>query len=142
MVGGSHVNGEASPFVSWNGQEYDIYFTGAHRRWSADESLLLKYDRVARELGVVSPSFKFEWSDHFDESMQNYLYSGRERGDRNDGVFLRDLNAGKNRTLVEPRGGHSFSTPRFYQDRVLYVRTNELWSVQLDGTDQKRVFPP
>jgi hypothetical protein len=138
----AHEDQRPSLFLTWNGREFEVYITDTHQRWLAAESFLLKVERPDGRLAVVSPSFKFEWSDHFDEPQRHYVYTGREAGDRSDGVFLRDLQTGTNSTLVIPRGEKTFSIPQIYGDSVIYIRTNTLWSVSLDGKRNERLFPP
>ena len=132
----------AGVFFIWNGQADDFYLTDTHRKWSALESFLIKLERPDGRLKLAAPRFKFEWSDHLDASGRHYLYSGREPGEASDGVFLRELDRGTNRILVAPTANRYFSIPRFYQDSVIYVRSNALWQVGLDGSRSVRLFPP
>ena len=131
-----------SAFGAWNGREFEFYITDTHRKWSAEESFLLKVERPDGRLALVSPSFKFEWSDGFDESQRYYVYTGREAGNRSDGVFLRDLKTGEDTTLVPPAGERTFSIPNFYGKGVIYISTNTLWFVGLEGKGNVRLFPP
>ena len=136
-----HEGQRPAPFLTWNGREFEFYVTDKHKKWSAEESFLLKVARLDAQLSVVSPAFKFEWSDHFDPSQQYYVYTGREMGQRSDGVYLRNLRTGAETTLVEPLGESRFSIPHFYKDGVLYLRSNALWRVSLDGSNNARLFP-
>ncbi|PYM12856.1 MAG: hypothetical protein DME18_10335 [Verrucomicrobia bacterium] len=90
----------------------------------------------------MASRFKFEWSDSLDPTGRYYLFSGREAGAASDGVFLRDKQSGSNRTLVIPTKNTYFSIPRFYGDSVIYVRSNILWRISLDGTSNVQLFPP
>jgi hypothetical protein len=136
-----HQNQRPAPLLTWNGRDFEFYVTDRHRKWSAEESFLLKVVRPDARLSIVTPNFKFEWSDHFDPSQRFYVYSGREAGQRSDGVFLRDLETGKERTLIEPQGERRFSIPHFYKDSVLYLRSNAVWRVGLNGSNNVRLFP-
>jgi hypothetical protein len=129
-------------FAIWDGRENDFYLTDTHQKWLAQESLLIKLERPDGKLRLVSPRFKFEWSDHLDPKERNYLYTGREAGDASDGVFLRDLDGGTNRVLVAPTTNQYFSLPAFYRDCVIYRRSNALWRISLDGSNTVRLFPP
>jgi hypothetical protein len=135
--------GVAHPFLMWNGQQNDFYLTDGFKRWSAEESYLMKIERPGR-LKLLDPHFKFEWSDHFDPSGAYYLYSGRERGETNGAVYLRDLQARKTRELVppDPNQTNYFSIPYFYGTNVIYMRSNSLWRISLDGSRNRRLFPP
>jgi len=89
----------------------------------------------------MAADFKFEWSDHLDPTATFYLYTGRQIGDRSAGVFLRDLRDNTTRTLVVPDNSRYFSMPRFHHDGVIYVRSNSLWWIDLNGSNQTCVFP-
>jgi hypothetical protein len=129
-------------FAIWNGRENDFYLTDTHQKWPAQESFLIKLERPNGKLRLVSPRFKSEWSDHLDPTGRQYLYTGREAGEASDGVFLRDLDRGTNRVLVASPPDKYFSIPRFYRDSVIYVRSNALWQISLDGSNTVRLFPP
>jgi len=131
----AHDGQRPAPLLAWNGREFEFYVTDTHKNWSAEESFL------RAQLSVVSHAFKFEWSDHFHPSQQYYVYTGREAGNRSDGVYLRNLRTGADTPLVEPRGEKRFSIPHFYKDSVLYLRSNALWRVSLDGSNNTRLFP-
>lgn len=133
---------KAQAFSAWNGRDYDFYLTDGHQRWLAQESYLIKVERPNGTLKLLSRRFKFEWSDHFDPTGRYYLYSGREAGERSSGVFVREMASGTNRTLVKSDGGQYFSIPQFYQDSVIFIRSNALWRIHLDGTQNLRLFPP
>jgi hypothetical protein len=132
----------ASLFSIWNGKENDFYLTDLHKKWLAVESYLIKVERPGAALKLVSRSFKFEWSDHLDPTGTWYVYSGRQSGQASSAVFLRDLRNNTDRTLVPSDGGGYFSIPRFYRDGVIYTRSNMLWQISLDGSNQARLFPP
>jgi len=99
-------------------------------------------ERPDGRLTLLASRFKFEWSDSLDPTGRYYLFSGREAGAASDGVFLRDKQSGSNRTLVIPTKNTYFSIPRFYGDSVIYVRSNILWRISLDGTSNVQLFPP
>jgi hypothetical protein len=134
--------GQTHAFAIWNGRENDFYLTDTHQKWLGGESFLIRAERPDGRLRLISSRFKFEWSDHLDRQGRYYLYSGREQGSASDGVFLRDLETGSNRVLVAATTNRYFSIPRFYRDSVIYVRSNALWQIGLDGASNTRVFPP
>jgi hypothetical protein len=132
----------ARAFFIRNGLENDFYLTDANQKWLAEESFLIKVQRPDGRLRLLSPSFKFEWSDHFDATGRYYLYSGRGAGNASDGVFVRDLQTGTNLVLVAPDANKYFSLPRFYGDSAIYFRSNALWRINLDGFGNTRLFSP
>jgi hypothetical protein len=133
----------ATPFFMWNGRENEFYLTDGNKRWSAAESFLFKIDRPGGTLKLLDPHFKFEWSDHFDAAGKLYLYSGRKAGETNSAVYLRDLQTGRVRELVPPDPNHTnaFSIPTFHGEEVIYVHSNALWRIGLDGSNHRRLFP-
>jgi len=133
--------GTPRPFFVWNGRENDVYLTDLHQKWLAAESFLIKLERPDGRLKLLSPSFKFEWSDHLDASGQLYLYSGREQGQGSDGVFLRHLDANTNQILVASSTNRDHSIPRFYGNSVIYMRSNAVWRIGLDGSNNVKLFP-
>ena len=132
----------ANLFSIWNGNENDFYLADLHKKWLAVESFLIKVERSGPTLNLVSRSFKYEWSDHLDPTGRCYLYSGREPGQASSAVFVRDLLNNTDRTLVPSDGGSYMSIPRFYRDGAIYTRSNMLWRISLDGSNQTRLFPP
>jgi hypothetical protein len=132
----------ASLFSIWNGKEDDFYLADLHKKWQAVESFLIKLDRSGPALSLASPRFQFEWSDHLDSTGGWYLYSGRQSGQASSAVFLRDLRDNSTHTLVASDGGGYFSIPRFDRDGVIYIRSNMLWRISLNGSNQVRLFPP
>ena len=138
----NHQGQRPTLFFNWNGREYDFYVTDTHRAWLATNSFLLKMERPDARLKLIASDFKFEWSDHFDDSQRYYVYSGRERGGGSDGVFLRDLKTRTTTTLVEPENANYHSVPNFYRTNVMYVRSNQLWSIDFNGSNNVRLFPP
>jgi hypothetical protein len=134
---------KAQPFPMWNGRENDFFLTDGNSRWSAKESYLIKIERPDGTLKLLDQHFKFEWSDHFDASGKYYLYSGRQSGQTNSAVYLRDLTTHQTRELVSPDpASNDFSIPQFYRGSVIYMRSNAIWEIGLDGSNNRRIFPP
>jgi hypothetical protein len=142
-LGVTNYPGAASAFFTWDGRQNDFYLCDINKRWSAEESYLFKIERPGR-LKLLDPHFKFEWSDHFDASGTYYLYSGRTPGETNSAVYVRDLKDGKTRELVppDPNLTNESSLPTFYGTDVIYRRSNSLWRISLDGSQNRRLFPP
>ena len=132
----------ANLFWIWTGKENDFYLADLQKKWQAVESFLIKVGRPGATLSLISTNFKFEWSDHLDSTANYYLFSGRDRPKASSAVFLRDLRNNADGTLVPSDGGDYHSIPRFYREGVIYVRSNMLWRIDLNGSNQTRVFPP
>ena len=45
-------------------------------------------------------------------------------------------------SYIESDGTKRFSIPRFYNKSVIYVRSNALWRIALNGSNNTRLFPP
>jgi len=134
--------GRANLFTIWNGRENDFYLTDTHKKWLATNSFLARVEHSSGKLKLLDRDFKFEWSDHLDVSGTLYLHSGRTPGDRSSAVLLRNLKQNTTTTLVESDGGKQFSIPRFYGNSAIYVRSNTLWRIDLNGSNNTRLFPP
>jgi len=132
---------KGSFFSSWNGKEYIPYFTDLHSKWLATNSYLFRLERPDKKLVLITNNFKFEWLDSFNLSQTLYLYSGRESGRKSSGVYIRDLAANTNFTLIADDGSKSFSAPRFYENKVIFVRKNALWQTDLTGSNVEQLFP-
>jgi len=131
----------AGAFAVWNGTNYQFYVADLHKKWSAESGYLAKLVSETPHLKLVSSDFKFQWSDHIDSSGRFYIYSGRESGDYSSAVFLRDLQKGTERVLV-PEDKAYFSIPNFYSNSVVFIRSNMLWKIDLNGSNVVRLFPP
>lgn len=143
QAGLTNAASSAHPFFTWNGKENEFYLTDGNSRWSAVKSYLIRIERSDGKLKLMDPKFKFEWSDHFDAIEKHYLYSGRDRGNRTSGVYLRDLATGNMRELVPENATHTndFSMPQFYGDKVIYEHDKALWIIAADGSGNQRLFP-
>ena len=133
---------QTQAFTIWNGRENDFYLTDTQQKWAAGESFLIKVERPDGKLRLLSPHFKFEWSDHLDRTGRYYLYTGRDSGNNSDGVFLRDLETSSTQVLVAPTTNHYFSIPRFNGDSIIYIRSNALWQIDANGSNNVKLFPP
>jgi hypothetical protein len=142
-LGVTNYPGATSASFTWNGRQNDFYLSDVNKRSSAEESYLIKIERPGR-LKLIDPHFKFEWPDHFDASGTYYLYSGRTPGETKSAVYVRDLKGGKTRELVppDPNLTNESSVPNFYGTDVIYRRSNSLWRIRLDGSQNRRLFPP
>jgi hypothetical protein len=128
-------------FTVWNGTSYQFYVADMHKKWSAEPGYLAQLRRDTPHLEMLSREFEFHWSDHFDSTGRYYIYSGRQSGDYSSAVFLRDLQKQTERLLV-PEDKAYFSIPNFYGNSVVFIRSNLLWKIDLNGKNLVRLFPP
>lgn len=129
-------------FSIWNGREYDVYLADEQQKSLATASFLIEVGRPDGRLKLQSRHFRFGVAGHLDPTQRYYLYCGSDPRWDTDGVFVRDLQSGVEHVLVEPNAGGYHSLPRFYRDSVIYVRSNALWRINLDGANNTRLFPP
>jgi hypothetical protein len=129
---------------TWNGTNYTLYFH-ARTNWVAGDSYLLKLNQTSSSFEIVQREFRFRWQGMFDATATHYLFDG-ESGEPgragNGGVYLLDLESNTTRTLVEPDHRGQYAISRLYQDRVIYFRNRQIWSINLDGSHNFRIFPP
>lgn len=126
----------------WTGKQFDFYLIGGFEEWSANASYLIKVTRPNADLELIDKKFKFEWSGRFDPTQHWYVYTGRDAGKGSDAVYLRDLKSNTERVLVPSLGSPSFSLPNFWGTNVVFVRSNRLWQVSIDGGNPEQLFPP
>ena len=131
-------------FYVWDGQDNEFYLSGGDSRFTTPDSFLIHLERPDGNLKLLVKNFECAWCDHFDAGAKLYLYSSPQAGVNTSAVYLRDLKTGLARELVPPDQNHTydFSLPRFYGGGVIYSRSNALWEIQLDGSNNKRLFPP
>jgi len=129
-------------FCVWNGRENNIFLTDMREKWMGAESFLISVNRSNKALKLVTPAFEFESYDHFDPTGRFYVYTDRETGAPSDTVYLRELGGSNvDHVLVPRRGDNPFSVPHFYRDTVIYFRNNAIWQIQLNGSNNTRLFP-
>ncbi len=132
---------------SWNGKDYNVFFTGDKGGWSTytNTTFLIKIERSNLGLKLLYSNFQFRWLGRLDATATHYLYAGengRFGSGGNGGVFLLDLASNTTRTLVPPDNGGQYSLPRFYGDSVIYFTNREPWRIDLNGSNAVRLFPP
>jgi hypothetical protein len=140
-VAQDELSNAVGAFPVWDGRDYQFYIADLHTKWSANTGFLARIEKQTKELKLISTEFQFNWSDHFDSSGQFYTYSGRQSGQQSSAVFLRDLKKGTERVLV-PEDKAYFSIPNFYEDSLIFIRSNALWRIDLNGSNLVRLMPP
>jgi len=66
----------------------------------------------------------------------------RKNQPQRGGVFLYDITNYTTITIVPPGSDKSYSTPRFYHDKIIYQRNqNEIWQVDMNGSNNLKLFP-
>jgi hypothetical protein len=140
----NRVAAEFAPkvIVDRNGGRDEFYLTDTHERLMALRSFLISVERPDGHLRLVSYRFRFGSYGHFDPTRRYYVYSGHDGGQGSDAVFVRDMQSGLDRVLVASHRAGYKSLPRFYRDSVIYVRSNTLWRINLDGSSNLQLFPP
>lgn len=141
------INGLPNPayvnlFPVWNGDQFEFYFVDSNPRGQGNESYLIKVTRPDAGLELVDKNFKVEWLGRFDPTRRWYAYTALNSGAGSDAVFLRDLRDNSERVLVPPLGARTFSLPNHYRSNVIFVRSNRLFQISLDGRQVEQLFPP
>ncbi|NOS70752.1 MAG: hypothetical protein HOP33_12570 [Verrucomicrobia bacterium] len=106
---------------------------------------LLKVDTSASlpKLEIFRRDFQFEWLGRLNSEGVLYVYSGEsgKSGDGGDGsVHIRDLRTDEVRTLIESDHSNQYTLPRFYKNRVIYMKSRQLWSVDVNGSNNFKLF--
>lgn len=126
----------------WTGKQFDFYLIDGTAEWSAHASYLIKVTRPNAGLELIDKNFKFEWSGRFDPTQRWYVYTGRDAGKGSDAVYVRDLKSHSERQVIPSLGGRGFSLPNFWGTNVIYIRSNRLWQISIDGGEPAMLFPP
>ncbi len=154
------VSGETSPFLSAK-QIADFYqanslpdrpmvyhFTATRNRGGSDVYIkipndwcLLKLERPDGKLKLIARGAAAEPEGQIDRTGR-YLLFESTYASRMGGVYLRDLQDGSERVLVRPASAKASSQPSYCGDGVVYVRSNAVWRVSLDGSNNSQLFPP
>ena len=120
---------------------FRLCLTGVLTSPTTDYFVILVYPTLGK-LEPVSRPLHSELYGVWNPSYTHYVSSGDAYGSDFDGVYLHDAATSTTRTLVQPTGAGYFSVPRFKGDRVLYFRDSALWSIDLDGSNLQKLFPP
>ena len=96
---------------------------------------------------IVSTDFSPQHPNHIDPTETWQLLTRTNDWDyEGAGVLLHELSSGATLTLVpeqdDPESDPGPSTPNFYNDTVIYIRSNCLWQIDLNGSNNARLFPP
>jgi len=131
-----------SIMTEWNGRDYEIYLNGNWRSLEEDERWLIKITRPDFKPQLVSRDFPFRRTGHFDISATKYVYSGETETHDSNAVYVRDIASGQEHLLVEgdPEKKY-FSVPKFYGDRIIFVKDAAIWMMNGDGSNQEQLFP-
>ena len=128
------------PIPVWDGHRFQFFMRITRKIGEAKEFDLLKLLPNCN-LEIAYRSFEPRRRGCFDQAMRHYVFSCQIPNQEDDGVYIRNLETGEEKTLIPSTGSGEFSAPSFHGDRVIYVRDKTLWSISTDGTDQKRLFP-
>ena len=139
---------------TWTGEEYAFHLA-AKTNGIRSVATLLKASpartstnipsttATSPELQIFQRDFQFEWLGRLNAAGTLYVFPGEsgQPGSGGDGsVHIRDVRTGESRTLVESDHSNQYTLPRFYKDRVLYMRSRQLWSIDVNGSNNFKVF--
>jgi len=129
---------------AWNGDHFELYLGEMlSRRSQQTKGWLIKIDKAKKELLLVADAFPFARLGHLNGAGTHYVYCGeRETGDSN-AVYVYELKTGQTLPLVPGLPSEQyFSLPNFHKDKIIYVQEDALWSMNLDGSGKRLLFPP
>lgn len=95
------------------------------------------------ELEIFHRSFQFEWLGHLNASGTLYVFPGEsgQPGSGGDGsVHLRVVQTGEIRTLNQSTNSNQYTLPRFFGDRIIYTKSRQPWSIDVNGSNNFRLF--
>ena len=60
--------------------------------------------------------------------------------DANGVVRVVSVPSRETRTLVESDQSNQYTLPRFYKDQVIYTKSRQLWSIDVNGSNNFKLF--
>ena len=115
----------------------DIYLATASRQTNG-YSRLIKLDRSTGTLRILPRKFDPNWVGELDSSERYYIFRIRW----SSGVYLQDVQTDTVRALFPNDQSLKHPQPMIHRDTVLYIRSNILWQVDFQGSNNAVLFPP
>lgn len=112
-----------------------------------DGGLLARTSPASTNLTVVvfHCAMYVGWSATLDPTLSYNLYGGpfaEPYTPGRSGVFLHSLSNDDIVPLVPAQAGVTIDSQEFYHNRVVYMRDEEIWRVDTNGSNNVRLFPP
>jgi hypothetical protein len=129
---------------TWTGDSYTFLFS-ARTNWAVGSYYLLKNNtgEMSPVLEVFKRDFQFQQHGRFNSDATLYVFPG-ETGQPGQGgngsVHIRDVQTGETRTLVESDQSNQYTLPRLYKNRVIYTKSRQLWSIDVNGSNHFKLF--
>jgi len=129
---------------TWTGDSY-IFHLSAKTNWlnGSYYVLKLKPGESAPALEVFQRDFEFKWLGRFNSDSTLYVFpgeSGQPGSGGNGSVHIRDVQSGETRILVESDQSNQYTLPRFHKNRVIYTKSRQLWSIDVNGSNNFKLF--
>jgi len=129
---------------TWTGDGYTFHCS-ARTNWAMGSYYLLqsKVGEMPPTLEVLQRDFQFRQHGRFNSDATLYVFPGEsgQPGSGGDGsVHIREVQTGKTRTLVEGDQSNQYTLPRFYQNRDIYTKSRQLWSIGVNGSNNFKLF--
>lgn len=139
---------------TWTGEQYTIFYLSSQTNGIRSVATVLKVGPARTgtnapstaaipELQIFQRDFQFEWLGNLNAAGTLYVFPGEsgQPGSGGDGsVHIRDLRTGETRTLVETDHSNQYTLPRFYKNRIIYTRSRQLWSIDVNGSNNFKLF--
>jgi hypothetical protein len=126
-------------YCAGSGRERRLFLSVDHVKSPDRNSYLLRLLPSSNNLQLLSSNCAPYLPKRIDAT-ETWQVFGRLTSDFLSGqVCLRELRTGETRTLVPTEGSND---PAFYNDTVIYIRDNCLWQIDLNGSNNTRLFPP
>jgi len=128
----------------WTGTGYAFHFSARTNLINGPAYILrASASDGVPDLELFQQEFRFEWLGRFNSNCTFYVFPGESAspGSAGDGsVHIRDLKTGKTRTLVASDDSKQYTLPRFYKDRIIYMKARQLWSIDINGSNNFKLF--
>ena len=145
-----YQNGAYSMQVVWTGNGYEFLLWSLLRADKyaykidsrPDDNWLVRIDRPSKKLQLLDEDFPFHKGGVWNADLSLYLYGGEEQTGDASAVYIMDTKTKRVKTLFlgEPNAKY-YSSPSFYNDRIIFLKQKSLWMMDVDGGNQERIFP-
>lgn len=126
---------------AWDGDHFEFYIVDEYYRTGL--GWLIKIDKPTRSLKLVDRNFPFHRTGKLNGKGTRYVYSGETNTGDGNAVIVYNIEARTSSTLVAGSATETYySLPNFYKDRIIYVQKQAIWSVNVDGSGRRQLFPP
>lgn len=129
----------------WNGQEYEFLILHRIREINPNvdreelrrEKWLLKIDKNTKTLKLFHTDFPYRWQSSYTTDLRKCVNT------KGKSIFVLDTFTNVETCILTEHFTQDYIRPAFiYQNKILYPTSRELMMMDMDGTNNRQLFPP